>query len=315
MFEFTLPSLGADMDSGTMLEWKIKPGDRVERGQVVAVVDTSKAAIDVECWTPGTVQELLIEPGMKVPVGTPIALLREAGESAAAPAAEAAAKPDRQAEMRRTIANAMSRSKREIPHYYLQEAIPLWRALAWLEKHNADRPVTERILPALLLLKAVALATRKVPEMNGYWRDGAFQPMAACHPGVAISLRQGGLVAPALHDVADKPLPQLMRELTELVARTRAGTLRSSELADPTLTVSNLGERGTQLGFGVIYPPQVALVGFGRISEQPWVEGGQLRACPLVQASLAADHRVSDGQRGALFLIHIGELLQQPELL
>ena len=82
MIDFKLPSLGADMDEGTLLEWRIKPGDTVRRGQVIAVVDTAKAAVDVECWQDGEVFELLIEPGAKVPVGTPIASLLQAGESA-----------------------------------------------------------------------------------------------------------------------------------------------------------------------------------------------------------------------------------------
>ena len=80
MIEFKLPSLGADMDEGTLLEWKVHPGDVVKPGQVIAVVDTAKAAIDVECWHEGTVSQLLIDIGAKVPVGTTIARLLEPGE-------------------------------------------------------------------------------------------------------------------------------------------------------------------------------------------------------------------------------------------
>jgi pyruvate dehydrogenase E2 component (dihydrolipoamide acetyltransferase) len=165
----------------------------------------------------------------------------------------------------------------------------------------------------VLLIKAVALALREVPEMNGTQVDGAFRPAAAAHVGVAISLRRGGLIAPALHEVGDKPLPQLMAELGDLVQRARAGSLRSSELADPTITVTNLGDQGVETVHGVIYPPQVALVGFGRIAERAWVESGQLVAMPLLTASLAADHRVSDGHRGALFLARVRDLLQRPQ--
>jgi pyruvate dehydrogenase E2 component (dihydrolipoamide acetyltransferase) len=178
---------------------------------------------------------------------------------------------------------------------------------------NADRPVTARLLPAVLLLKAVALALRDYPEMNGLYVDGRFSPSPAAHIGVAISLRQGGLVAPALHDVGSKPLDALMRELADLVRRCRAGSLRSSEMADPTITVTNLGDQGVQSVFGVIYPPQVALVGFGRIAERPWVEQDHLTAMPILNASLSADHRVSDGHRGALFLARLREQLQRPE--
>jgi pyruvate dehydrogenase E2 component (dihydrolipoamide acetyltransferase) len=379
MIEFKLPSLGADMDEGTLLEWKVGVGDTVRKGQVVAVVDTAKAAVDVECWQEGTVAELVAEIGTKMPVGTVMARLLEAGEKAgpgpaavarlpsaalpqrrmispaarkhaqekgvdldavigsgphgaviledvdkAAAAARFVASPpaipgatpaaDKSAEMRKAIAAAMARSKREIPHYYVAEDIPLARALAWLQGENAKRPMAERLLPAALLLKAVAIALKRYPELNGYFRDGAFVPGARINLGVAISLRQGGLIAPALLDAGAKPLTQLMQELTDLVQRSRAGSLRSSELADATITVTNLGDQGAQAVFGVIYPPQVALVGFGRVTERPWAdEAGGLKLAPVVTASLAADHRVSDGHRGALFLRELADLLQHPE--
>jgi pyruvate dehydrogenase E2 component (dihydrolipoamide acetyltransferase) len=136
-----------------------------------------------------------------------------AAHAAAAPVVPAVAPPattgaalDRQKEMRKAIAAAMSRSKREIPHYYLSETIPMARALAWLQQRNEGLPITERILPAVLQLKAVALALQRVPQLNGFYRDGEFQMATGVHAGVAISLRGGGLVAPALHDVGDKPL-------------------------------------------------------------------------------------------------------------
>lgn len=391
MIEFKLPSLGADMDQGKLLEWKVKPGDAVKRGQVVAVVDTSKAAVEVEIWNDGTVLELLLKVGETVPVGTAMATLLEPGETpeqaalkkrtapaapkvaapaaakvsappaavaapSAAPAqrrpvspvarrraaeldvdidkvtgtgphgavtmedvekaaAQRAAPPpaDRYAEMRKAIAAAMGRSKREIPHYYLSETVPMQRAADWLARENEKRSVTERLLMGVLQLKAVALALRKAPELNGFWVNGAFQPASGIHLGVAISIRQGGLIAPAIHDVDKKNLGEIMRGLTDLVARARASSLRSSEMSDPTTTVTNLGEQGVEAVFGVIYPPQVALVGFGRLETRPWIEDGAVRGLPVVTASLSADHRASDGMRGARFLAELRERLQHPE--
>ena len=390
MIEFRMPALGADMDEGTLVEWQVAPGDAIKRGQVVAVVDTAKAAVEIECWQEGRVFELLIQPGDKVPVGTPIATLLEAGESpetaphrptpvatkkaaqpptpkpapaaapgaapatrtrispaarqraaelgidaaaltgtgpqgsvtlanveaaAARPAAQPATAQDRHAAMRQAIAAAMSRSKREIPHYYLSETVPLGAALAWLTAHNAELPPEQRLLPGVLVLKAVAMALREYPQLNGFWQDGAFQPGPGIHLGVAVALRQGGLIAPALHDVAAKPLPQLMAELGDLVQRARSYSLRSSELGDATLTVTQLGDQGVDGVFGVIYPPQVALVGVGRIAERPWVADGKLAVMPSAQFSLAADHRASDGRYGARFLAEIRRLLQTPDSL
>ena len=394
MIDFRLPSLGAEMDEGTLIEWKVKVGDHVRKGDVVAVIDTSKSAIDVEVWEEGTVAELLLRPGTTVPVGTVIARLQGVGEAAitvvaiapaavppspatlpaggardvapsapptaatappppwsrarASPAARkraqelgvaldavmgtgpdgaigiadveraAAAPPvarDRAADMRRAIAAAMARSKREIPHYYLATDIPVERARAWLEARNAGLPITRRVLMAAVLLKAVALALRRHPKLNGFHRDGAFVPGDGIHVGVAISIRGGGLVAPALKDADALALDDLMQRLADLVARARAFTLRSSEVSAATVTVSNLGEQGVRLVEGIIYPPQVALVGFGGVAQRPWVEDGKLVVSPVVTASLAADHRVSDGHQGALFLDELARLLQQPERL
>jgi pyruvate dehydrogenase E2 component (dihydrolipoamide acetyltransferase) len=217
--------------------------------------------------------------------------------------------------MRGAIGAAMARAKREIPHYYLSTAIDMSAALAWLRAENERRPVAERLLPVALLVKAVALALREVPELNGHWVDGAFRPGSGIHVGCAVALRGGGLVAPALHDADRQELGRLTRQIVDLVARVRAGSLRSSEFTDPTITVTSLGERGVDAAFGVIYPPQVALVGFGRIAERAVVVGSGVAARPVVTATLSADHRASDGHRGGLFLMAVGEQLQHPEAL
>lgn len=406
MIEFTMPALGSDMDEGTLNEWLVKPGDKVSRGQVVAVVETTKAAVEIECWHEGTIDELVVPVGETVEVGTVLATLLPAGETAEAPtkkpdkkaspkrtpktprkapqpaataptparpggpqhrrwvspaarrlaanlsvdldgvsgtgpggavtivdvehaaasrqpvkkpapkpAGERMSMAERGAAMRQSIAAAMSRSKREIPHYYLADEILMDTALTWLTARNAQRPITERVLPAVLQLKAVALAAQRYQEFSGFWREDGFQPAPAVHVGVAISLRGGGLVAPAIHDVAEKKLDELMTDLTDLVARARAGSLRSSEMSDPTITVTNLGDQGVDTVFGVIYPPQVALVGFGKTTQRVCVIDGGIRVVNAVQGTLAADHRASDGHRGAMFLAAINELLQQPDVL
>jgi pyruvate dehydrogenase E2 component (dihydrolipoamide acetyltransferase) len=217
--------------------------------------------------------------------------------------------------MRDAIAAAMARSKREIPHYYLAEDVDVSPALAWLESANASRPPAERILFAALLVKATAMAAREVPEMNGFFRDGAHVPGGGVHVGVAISLRQGGLVAPALLDADKKSLAELMSGLRDLTNRARTGGLRSSEVSEPTITVTNLGEQGVSSVFGVIYPPQVALVGFGKPALRPWAKDGMLGVHTILTVTLSADHRVSDGHRGARFLSMIERLLGEPEKL
>jgi pyruvate dehydrogenase E2 component (dihydrolipoamide acetyltransferase) len=232
------------------------------------------------------------------------------GPASVGPTNDATAK---QAALRRAIGALMARSKREIPHYYLSTTIDMRQASEWLEHVNAGRSITDRIVMPVLLLKATARAVATVPEMNGFMVDGQFEASAAVQVGVAISLRGGGVIAPAIHDTATLGLDELMVALRDLVTRARVGRLRSSEMSDPTITVTNLGDLGVDQVFGVIYPPQVALVGFGKVAERPWAEGGLLGARPTVTATLAADHRVSDGHRGGLFLSTIDHLLQAPE--
>jgi pyruvate dehydrogenase E2 component (dihydrolipoamide acetyltransferase) len=395
MSDFTMPSLGADMEDGKLVEWLVEPGDTVHAGDIIAVVETHKGAIDVETFENATVSELCAGEGETVKVGGLLARLQGKGESrapsppakpAAAPqaakpsptsappepdftitrtgrtkvspaarklAAEAGIDPEQlkgtgvdgavsladvelarasgakrkpeaapvrrggfdPGEMRRAIAAAMTRSKREIPHYYLSNTVDLAASLGWLARYNEGRPPAERMLAPTLLLKATALALRKMPQLNGFWQDGNFRPGEGIHIGWAISLRGGGLVSPAIHHVDTLALPQLMEKLRDVVARARSGGLRSSELMDATVTVTSLGERGADRVTGVIYPPQVSIIGFGRIRQRPWVAGDKVLSRPLVDVSLAADHRASDGHAGGRLLSTIEQLLQEPEAL
>jgi len=231
-----------------------------------------------------------------------------------APSPETIDEPDdKVSAMRRAIARSMSHSKREIPHYYLATTIDLDRSMKWLDAANEERSVTQRILPAALLIKATALAAREVPEVNGHWVGDGFAPSQSVHLGVAISIREGGLVAPALHDADRLSLDELMSRLRDLVSRARSWRLKSSEMSDPTITVTNLGDRGVDTAFPVIIPPQVAMVGFGKVIDSPVAVDGAVVVHPVVTASLAADHRVTDGHKGGLFLASIDRLLQEPE--
>ena len=481
MGQFRMPSLGADMDRGTLVEWRVRVGDHVDRGDIVAVVDTDKAVIDVEVFETGVVEELLVEPGTNVPVGTPLARLRADEVSGAAvpptapaalptvlpaapaapapptvpPAAPAAAAPpvvtdrpanaappwtapppgvrvpggpgrhhasvvlspvvrhladrlgvdatnvegtgighrvtradieraagtrvgrasprarrraaergvdlaavtgtgtdgavherdvllvaatttvpvtpaptpaatprapattgtDRQSSSRRATARSMERSNREIPHYHLATTVDMEPALAWLQTRNDGRPPSDRVIPAALLLRATALAARAVPDLNGWWIDGDLRTADRVDLGVAVALRGGGLVTPTLPGADVGPVEDLMTALRDVVERARRGSLRSSDLAEASITVTNLGERGAELVHGVIHPPQVALVGFGRIAERPWVLDGRVLARHVVTATLAADHRASDGHVGSRFLAAVDRLLHDPDRL
>jgi pyruvate dehydrogenase E2 component (dihydrolipoamide acetyltransferase) len=463
--DFTMPSLGADMEAGTLQEWLVAPGDTVTRGDVIAVVETDKSAVEIECFESGTVGRLLVAPGTRVPVGTPLALIeaattqasshgqatgpeqkRDAAPSVAdafptgrpleaeqkasaaprtvpahaeagplvrriagergvdleavhgtgpggrvtradvervthgaglrlratpyarrlaaelhidlatvrgtgqngavrgtdvkmeaahlstdpspaptkpppptppqvphpAPGRAEAAEPTT-ASMRRAIGDLMSRANREIPHYYLATTVDMSATLAWLRARNREVPVGERMLPAALLVKAVAAAAVQVPDLNGYWQDEGFLPGDGVHVGFVVSLRDGGLAAPVVRDAHVLTPEQVMSRLKSLIERARHGRLRGSEITGSTITISSLGDQGVESLYGVIHPPQVALVGFGAVVERPWAEHGMIGVRPVVTATLSADHRASDGAVGARFLNAVDRLLQKPE--
>lgn len=489
-----MPSLGADMEHGKVVEWLVKPGDYVHKGDLVAAVDTDKTVMDIESFQEGVVAEFLVEIGDMVEVGTPIARItatpaelpqppltsgtlspnarsplaareptpahpgaeaglpepgpkaappvrhlahtlgvdvgrltgsgpggevvradveRAAAASVTPPAPEEAEVPEvpeapapaearrvrssplarrlaaelgvdlqdvngtgpggavteddvlsavpprgrpprehvaekpaeappseaqrpgptpeaaeeaprrkgptaaggKAESLRQAVGALMSRSKKEIPHYYLSTTLDLAAAMAWMQAANQQRPVSSRLVPSALLLKATALAAKEVPDMNGFFTRGEFHPSSEVHLGVAVALRHGGLVAPALHDADTLGLDELMDQLRDLVGRARAGRLQRAEMADPTITVTNLGDLGVESVYGVIYPPQVAMVGFGKVLEQPWAHNGMLGIRHAAIATLSADHRVSDGLRGGRFLARIDELLQEPDKL
>ena len=394
---YKMPSLGADMESGILAEWKVKEGDRVKKGDVVADIETSKGIIEAEIYEDGTVEKIVGKEGVEYPVGTPLAVIRtpeerdeelerelQAVESAATGKKEESTKrsveasyvqkPEEKGEeaplrsagghlkvtplarkrakelgvdlkdlagkvkgkisvrdveeaaktlsktatmvkpdaMRMAIAAAMSRSNADIPHYYLSTPINMTPALTWLRELNAKRSIKERILPAALMIRAVVEALKAVPELNGFWKEGPVIS-EAIHPGIAIARREGGLITPAMIDAHRMNLDETMKALGDLIQRTRGGKLTSSQMTQQTVTITNLGDLGVEKVFGVIYPPQVALVGFGRIMEKPWVEGDAIAIREVVEASIAGDHRATDGRTGALFLARLDKILQHPE--
>ena len=393
-----MPSLGADMEDGTLVEQLIAPGERVSRGDIIGAVETQKGTIEIEVFEEGFLDKWLIPLGTKVAVGTPIAMIRasdapdpptepdvpqpvdptpppippEAPQPVDAdiapstpenpqpipapmpefpdevrqrvtPAARRRAaqtgvdlrslgtnktialddlkppkdetEPTALSAMRRAIADAMSRSKREIPHYYLSDSIDLTSAEAFVANRNADLPPDQRLLLGVLYIRAIARALTKFPEFNGTFENDQFAPSAKPHVGMAINLRGGGLVAPALHDAHEGSLDELMARLRDLVQRVRQGRFRARELSGPTITLTSLGDRGVVGITGVIFPPQVAIIGIGTPGWMPAVRDGHVVARRAAHITLAADHRVSDGHRGAGFLRAIITQLQTPEAL
>lgn len=391
MSQFLMPSLGADMESAILMEWLVKEGDKVTKGQVIAEIETSKGVIEIEVFEDGIIEKILVEEETDCKVGTPLAIIssdikdvvpekhevksveilkpiqsdvkvelaeviekieevqeerlkispiarkraEELGvdltqitpkdgviqlaqiESTQTKKVEVPKKPQKKVNkkdsMRQAIAAAMSRSNAEIPHYYLSSSINMTVTLNFLSELNKERTIGDRILPVALLIRAIVLALKEVPELNGFWIDDSHQMSEEIHPGIAIALRKGGLMTPALLDAGELNLDKTMQSLSDLISRTRGGKLRSSEMTKQTITITNLGDLGVESVYGVIYPPQLAVIGLGAIMDKPWAEGDTLSVRKVMQATIAGDHRATDGRVGAQFLEKLNKFLQNPK--
>lgn len=430
MTEFTMPSLGADMEAGTLVEWRKKPGDRLQPGDIIAEVDTQKGLIEIEVFESGILDKYLINIGDKVPVGTPMAIIRAEGAAGKSdekiarqlhPIQEKEQPVEAQAEkvseeekelskekfpeekhseekhrikisplarsiaeknglnlsgitgtgeggaiiradvekaltakkeektmastrekmeaevsqklktepeikerevaagtpqeaIRSAVAAAMSLSNKEIPQYYLEKRIDMHAAMNWLQETNRQREISARLLPAVLFIKAVAKAIDSAPALNAVWENG-LQLKNEVNVGFVVSLRSGGIMVPAIKNTDMKSPDEIMVNLNDLIPRARALKLRSSELSESTITITSLGENGADKVFGVIYPPQVAIVGFGSVVKEAVVIDGMLAIRPVIHVTLAGDHRATDGLTGSRFLEALNNHLQNPDTL
>jgi pyruvate dehydrogenase E2 component (dihydrolipoamide acetyltransferase) len=391
MSSFLMPSLGADMEDGTVVEWLKNVGDTVERGDVVAVVETVKGAIEIEIFEDGVLDEIVAAPGTTIAVGDVLALINDGKTSKVKEIADeevkipdAIAKTERSAEtvgtqtegqvraspaarerarelgveiaaippgpggviglseveaasvaktskpaapisktksgldldaMRKAIGAAMERSKREIPHYYVSSTLDVTNFVEWLTNTNSERTVADRLLYAAPLLKAVAIAIKDVPELNGLFEQDERKPNNHVHIGLVTALRGGGLIAPAIHDADTLSTSAVMSKMSDVVARVRSGRLRGSEIMDPTISLSILGEATADSLFPIIYPPQVAIIGCGAVRLRPWIVDDKVVPRQTLAVTVAGDHRVSDGRAAGRFLNRLDQLLNEPEKL
>ena len=428
---FRMPALGADMTEGRITEWVVQPGDQIERGQIVVIVETDKSDIEVEVFEDATVVELLAHEGEMIAVGTPIArfaapgksidatspetrqeptpvaeaapadvqdeppadtshavhashvtspmirhladelhidpervhgtgaggrvrrddveaashaperqritprarrLMRERGIDPATVAGKgyvsgddvlaitidepkvAAGRPSKAETMRRHIAELMTRSWEQIPHFHVTQRLDLATAVERLASVNEKRALADRVVPGTLLLCAAARAATKAKACNGWWRDGAFVSADDVRLGVVLSLRTGGIIVPTIAAADELSPADMMMRLAELVQRARQGRLRASDMDEATITVTSLGDRGADSVSGVIHPPQVAIVGFGAIHDEVIAVDGTPTVRTVVHASLAGDHRSIDGLTGSRYLAQLQTLLDGPLL-
>jgi pyruvate dehydrogenase E2 component (dihydrolipoamide acetyltransferase) len=424
--EVTMPQMGADMTEGTVVKWLKQVGDTIERGDIIAEIETDKATVELEAFESGQLLKLVAEEGDVIPVGDVIAILGEAGEEVAdgakpassekrgrtrvakapekkaetptekepeedegedaeereaeparerirvSPVArriadehgvdisklkgsgpdgrilrrdvesaiseqeEAPAKPKEEetaaaepararreetrafagkteelSRMRQTIARRMTQSKQQQPHYYLTVDVDMTDALAFRKTLNESASDRQRVSINDLIVKACTLALERHPKFTAQFTEEGLRYAAQLDINIGIALDEG-LIAPAIMDCGRKTLGRIAEDSKDLVERAKEGKLRADEYSAGCFTITNLGNYGVESLIGIINAGQAAILGVGSVMPQPVVHDGDVVVHDIMKIALSADHRVSDGAEGAVFIKEIQGLLENP---
>jgi pyruvate dehydrogenase E2 component (dihydrolipoamide acetyltransferase) len=397
-----MPKLGFDMAEGTLVHWVISEGEKVQKGEVLAEIETDKATVEVEASYSGVVHRHLVEEGTPVPVGNPIAVIGEPGEEfdldsllelAGAPVAEApekrkelapeaaepvtegapepvepdghlpggvkaspiarrmavelgvdlkrvsgsgprgrivkkdvqsavetkaarpvsapalAAVPERPLEteripiskLRGAIGRRMTHSKQEFPHFYLTADLDAGKVMALRAQANETLPEEEKLSVNDFIIKAAALALRDLPNLNASLEGDQIVRHGDINIGVAVAV-EDGLLTVVVRNADLKPLRAISQEVKQMADRAREGRVRPSDVEGSTFTVSNLGMFDVSNFIAIINPPEAAILAVGRVRETPVVEAGEIKPGLRMQATISADHRVTDGAEAARWL-------------
>jgi len=429
-----MPQLGLTMTEGSVSEWIKKPGDKVKKNEILFIVATDKAEMEVESNDAGILVQVVVEAGKAVPVGTVIAYIETpahnspaASASGAAPATSAApasdgsgakktsltSEADAGAEVggtgsglthtpsvangregppasprarrlarelgidiasikskglgarivekdvrdaadaqagshaigavavsgvasrpavtslvpttpqsssvdsnrRRVIAQKLTESIQTIPHFSVAVEVDAQHLLAMhegmKEQDKTSSTHSQKLTLTDLLLKALALALREVPEANASWIDGNRQPRTTVDLGLAVATDRG-VVAPLIRNVDRTSLSDLIAQRSGVVEKARRGRLSVTDLEGAVGTLTNLGMYGVDNFSAIISPGQGFILAVGKIKNRPWVEGAALVTRPTVMLNLSMDHRIADGVVAARLLASVAGIIEKP---
>lgn len=314
--------------SGRLIEIKTPKDEIVKTGQVIAVIETAEEAVEPE---PRAAPEPPARPPTErefVPAapaarrlarehGIDLAAVEGTGrggritredvqrviDAREAPAVETI--PIRG--MRKTIAQRMHRSLQDMAQVTLVTEADVTELVVQREALKPQHPISYTDL----ILKAAALGLKEHPRLNATASEDQFQVQRAINVGVAVAL-EDGLQVPVVRDVDQKTLPEIARATAALAEKARAGQLAAEDMADATFTVTNLGGYDVDAFTPIINPPQVAILGVGRIIEKPAIHKGEIAKRAMMALSLTFDHRIVDGAPAAAFLKAVKGRLENP---
>jgi len=296
---------------------------RIERADVLAHVEALKAAASAPRLVAASpkARRLAAERGIDLAAlrgsGPGGAVVADDVATAAVPAPAAGARHGAAAaagvgSVWRIMAERMTASWTSAPHFYLVREVDASRLVAWRERANRDPGASgARITYTDLLVRLVAAALGRHPNLNASWRDGAIARNAEINVGVAVAV-DAGLVVPVIHRADALDLAGIAARREEATARARAGKLRPADIQGGGFTISNLGMYGVDAFDAIVNPPQAAILAVGRIAERVIAVGGQPAVRPTMVLTLSCDHRAVDGARGAEFLGTLADLVEEP---
>jgi pyruvate dehydrogenase E2 component (dihydrolipoamide acetyltransferase) len=216
--------------------------------------------------------------------------------------------------MRKRIAGRLTEAKRDVPHFYLQRQIDAAPLLGFRERLNNLLGDKGKVSVNDLVIKATALALRRVPACNAAWEGDAIRQFHRVHIGVAVAI-EDGLVTPVVRDADQKGIGSIAAEVRDLADRAKKRQLKAHEITGSTFSVSNLGMFGIERFTAIINPPEAGILAVGAVVDAPVIQNGQVVAGKRMTVSMSCDHRVIDGALGARWLQAFAELIEHPESL
>jgi pyruvate dehydrogenase E2 component (dihydrolipoamide acetyltransferase) len=346
--EVKLPKLGQTMEEGTIIDCKVKLGDKVKKGDVIFEIEADKATLEMESPADGFVKHILVETGQTLPVGKPILILGDrdeevpqslvdslkAGAAAVAtaetsPAAPAAAEPQivtkpagtpSAAEpalgatvplnrLQKITAQRMLKSKQEIPCFYLTVKADVTDLVEFRAKFNQTSSI--EVAYNDFIIRAVAIGLEKFPIMTGQLAGDKITLADDIGVGLAITV-PGGLVAPIVKNVGKKDIAEIARDSKTLIEKARNNRLSPADLEGGCITVSNLGVFGIDSFIPIVVPGQCSILGIGRITDACIPENDGFAVRKLMSMTLSVDHKVTNGAYAGQFLDFVRKLLEDP---
>ncbi len=409
----SMPKLGFDMAEGTLVRWVKGEGETINKGDVLAEIETDKATVEVESSASGVVLKHLVDQGAVVPVSTPIAVIGEAGENPtvdrgpetvsapqpvstertqeglapipseispaespstvhgqpsivkASPLAKKIARDKsidlgkivgtgpggrivrrdiesalssqpsavsvqpaqpayqlpitpaaddetiQPSRLRLAIGRRMTEAKQTVPHFYVTREYKMEAVMDMRAQINAILPEGEKLSVNDFLVKALALALRRFPNLNASLAGDKVVRHGAVNVGVAVAV-EGGLLTVVCQDADRKPLRQISSEVRAMAGRARDGKVKPDDIEGSTVSISNLGMYDVDEFIAIINPPEAAILAVGAAKQVPVVENGEIKPGWRMKATLSVDHRVSDGAEAAQFMQALAEFIEEP---